>query len=209
MINSSQAFLNLNLTSRCQCRAACWTAPWCVAVAAVEVNGKVECHLSKEGPLVQDLEDNADATYYYWRRAVPSLFHAVKKGDGLLYVILKEPVTFFEARKMCQRLPGHRLAITKFEKQYTLVLNMAQHFDEELWVDLHGMGKDLPRIWGDSTPFDDTETATVANTKDGFKEEKGYRLRGDDLHDTDITKPYKPICQACPTGVPISDTPWA
>ncbi|KAK3873954.1 hypothetical protein Pcinc_021067 [Petrolisthes cinctipes] len=209
MINSTQASLILNHTSRCECRAACWTAPWCVAVAAVVVSGKVQCHLSEEGPLQQDLKDNADATYYYWKRAVPHLYYGVKMRDGLLYVILEEPVTFMEAREMCQKLPGHRLAITKFKQQYNILFNTANHYDEELWVDLHSMGKDHPRIWGDKTPFDDTETRDVAETKDGFKEEKGYRMRGNELHDTDINKKYLPFCQASPSGVPFSETPWA
>lgn len=38
-----------------------------MAVAAVPVGDTVQCHLSNEGPLVQDLTDNMDATYFFWK----------------------------------------------------------------------------------------------------------------------------------------------
>lgn len=66
---------------------------------------------------------------YTLTASVPHLFYGLKRADGLLYVALKEKYEFPKAKEMCQRLPGHRLAITKFKKQYNSLMMHAQRLD--------------------------------------------------------------------------------
>lgn len=67
---------------------ACWTSRACAAVAAVPVGNVVQCHLSKEGPLVQDLMNNTDATYYFWKSE--TLVGRVNLGIILELILLLE-----------------------------------------------------------------------------------------------------------------------
>lgn len=72
---------------------------------------------------------------------------------------------------------------------------------------MHAKSQNEPMIWGDGTPYMDTETYGEATLEDGHKEEKGFRLKGDKLDDDGIEKAHHPLCQANPHGVPITDPP--
>ncbi|KAK3875675.1 hypothetical protein Pcinc_019467 [Petrolisthes cinctipes] len=120
------------------------------------------------------------------------------RSDGLLTLLGKQTMTFNETKKFCASIPGHRMAMTKKKTQIEVLKNLQNRAGgAEIWVDLVKSDVGLA-IWGDRTPYEDTEASQVATT---FGEEgvlTAFRFKEQHFHDRAKSIPFLPLCQANP-----------
>ncbi|ROT71316.1 hypothetical protein C7M84_010366, partial [Penaeus vannamei] len=148
------------------CRIACWSDPRCVAASAVEAeDNSTLCRLSTKGPFDSTLVVNPNATYIFWNK------DAMIMDDGLVYTEATRRGYFVEAEALCSGVPGHRVPVFKTRSQQD-VMGQLLRLDSSraFWVDLRKTSL-TDYVWGDGTPFQDTEISAFLQINRGFATE--------------------------------------
>ncbi|KAK3857712.1 hypothetical protein Pcinc_036042 [Petrolisthes cinctipes] len=114
-------------------------------------------------------------------------------------------MTFNKTKEFCASIPGHRMAMTKKNTQIEVLKDLQKRAGgAEIWVDLvrSTVGPNIwEAIWGDGTPYKQTEAGQVVNAKadnTGVLDLVAYRFRQQELNDNLASKQYLPLCQANP-----------
>ncbi|KAK3857717.1 hypothetical protein Pcinc_036047 [Petrolisthes cinctipes] len=114
-------------------------------------------------------------------------------------------MTFNKTKEFCASIPGHRMAMTKKNTQIEVLKDLQKRAGgAEIWVDLvrSTVGLNIwEAIWGDGTPYKQTEASQVVNAKAddmGVLDLVAYRFRQQGFYDNSASKQYLPLCQANP-----------
>ncbi|KAK3857715.1 hypothetical protein Pcinc_036045 [Petrolisthes cinctipes] len=107
-------------------------------------------------------------------------------------------MTFDETKEFCASIPGHRMAMTKKKTQIEVLKDLQNRAGgAQIWVDLVKSDVGLP-IWGDGTPYNDTEASQVANTFDDEGVLTVFRFVNQHFYDRIKSILCLPLCQANP-----------
>ncbi|KAK3857719.1 hypothetical protein Pcinc_036049 [Petrolisthes cinctipes] len=119
-------------------------------------------------------------------------------SDGLLTLLGNQNMTFDETKEFCASIPGHRMAMTKKKTQIEVLKDLQKRAGgAEIWVDLVKSDVGLP-IWGDGTPYNDTEASQVAKAFDEEGVLTVFRFVNQHFHDRIKSILCLPLCQANP-----------
>ncbi|XP_069980502.1 uncharacterized protein [Penaeus vannamei] len=183
------------VASACDCRMACWSNRRCVAASAVEAeDNSTLCRLSTKGPFDSTLVENLNATYIFWN-------NAMMMDDGLVYTEATRRGYFVEAEALCSGVPGHRVPIFKTRAQQD-VMGQLLRLDSSraFWVDLRKTSL-TDYVWGDGTPFQDTEISAFLQINRGFATEAVHSYFSALLEKPKTGFLERVVCQANPFGV--------
>ncbi|KAK4312323.1 hypothetical protein Pmani_016252 [Petrolisthes manimaculis] len=165
---------------------ACWTKEKCVAGSVTDVDvdggGGKECRMAEWGPTNTSLIHQPNSVYFYWKDSVPSSIYEIT-SDGLLTLLGNETMTFNESKEFCASIPGHRMAMTKKKTQIEVLLDLQNRTGEI--------------IWGDQTPYNDTDAKEV-RILDNEDDVDAFRFRDKHFDDRSKSAEFLPLCQANP-----------
>ncbi|XP_069978593.1 uncharacterized protein [Penaeus vannamei] len=104
----------------CHCKSLCWTNINCEAGSLVPLaDGAAECRLAYDGPHAYEVEDIADAKYFFLESSIAGSYDF--EPDNLLYLRPAELDNYDNAKRFCAMIPGHRLAMFKTMVQFDIV----------------------------------------------------------------------------------------
>ncbi|XP_042891638.1 uncharacterized protein LOC122266113 [Penaeus japonicus] len=181
----------------CECRMACWADPRCAAASALTgEDNSTSCRLSSKGPLDSTLLDNPNATYIFWME------DAKVMEDGLVYFEVGRTMSYLETKDLCSNLPGHRVPIFKSERQRRVIDQLFNRdVSRAFWVDLRKVSS-TDYVWGDGTPFGDTEISASLTIRKGALPEAAHSWYISALLEKSMTHfQERAVCQANPFGV--------
>ncbi|KAG7171713.1 hypothetical protein Hamer_G025412 [Homarus americanus] len=129
------------------------------------------------------------------------------KTDSLLYLESSRERTFKNAKDLCSRIPGHRLAIYKTHLQARIMVTHAgivkSTSGNMVTFDLtRSKDKGTPVVWGDGTPFLQTEISSYLTLEDSSTGERFFTyLPGENISNLRDSDKFIFMCQANPKAV--------
>ncbi|XP_018011415.2 uncharacterized protein LOC108668683 [Hyalella azteca] len=204
-LNASQAYVETEITRKCDCHMMCFTRNECAAFSVrPSSNNALTCRLARENVYVNTPGDVPWALYFVKKQLVEPW--AI---DRLIYRRLTTQVRGYAASKAaCEAIPGFRLIAVMFEAQMSILLELClgrkpnpgetscSDWSRWFYVDMVKI-KNVPMIRG-QTPLADTDVTSVL-----INDENAnfiYASSGQ-INDEPSWWPFFPVCQANVFGV--------